>query len=344
MKTKPPESKPKHVISTLERRKELRANEKYLIDEIFPCAQLHLFSGASGGGKSTLLYQWLHDWEQGLPILNRASHPCSWMMITYDRGLLDTDKTLRKLGFGEWDLPLYAFEDLYRSGLEPDLIGVCKQFFHSVDLFVIEGIHSFIPDPKPKQSQNKCEQMWVARLRSEILQHGKTIIGTTHATKSSSRELATRTSVLGGASLVGGCGTLVLFDDPPHVKQARQGMRRLETGEKVVSILPREIAPFHVNYCRDENGRLVQFEKDVRDICSDSSRFGTRIEGFDVMADLIENLQPGDQINRKLIESSAEGIGWSRATTTRWISEQIDKGRLKRLEKKGIYARSYGAN
>lgn len=340
---------PNERYSRLEHRRKLRSQEKYIIDKIFPAGGLHILSGSSGSGKSTWLFQQLYEWSHGRPVLGYPSFPCPWVMLTYDRGSLDNDQTLRRIGLGEWDLPIYAFEDLYRGGQEPDLFSLCKDpRFTEIELFVVEGLMSFVPDPKPKQSQNKCEQMWVSRIRNEILQHGKTVIGTAHLTKQQQNQVLTRTNMLGSASFIGGISTVVLFDDLADAKKLKAQNIRVHDNGKLVSVCPRQAKDIHVQYSRDEVGRFVEFDEDAAELIGppDIGRFGSK-SGADTaretLLELIKETPNGDLLTTKVIESTAEGQGWSRPTTHRFISEQVEKGLLVR-QARGTYMKSGGVN
>jgi RecA-family ATPase len=175
--------------SRLAHRERLRTKERFIVDTIFPAGALHVIGGPSGIGKTTWLLQSLHEWEQGKPILGFPSHPCKWVYVSLDRSLLDGDRTLRRIGLADWNIPMYSIEEICerdtvtkRITVEPDLFMVANRF-EDVELIVVEGLQGFLPDIKRGQTQNKAEQLWMVKIRDEILNTGKTIIATTHSPK-----------------------------------------------------------------------------------------------------------------------------------------------------------------
>lgn len=344
--------------SSVEKRKDLLRQSKYIIDQIFPANALHIVSGASGSGKSTWLYQMLADWTLGNDLFGYRSFPCKWVMITYDRGTRDNAQTLRRIGLHEWDFPLFSFEDLYSfHGSEPDLFTLLRDHrFRDVELFVIEGIMSFIPDPKPKQSQNKCEQMWITKVRSELLKD-RTIIGTAHQTKQNIGNMTSRMSMIGSASFIGGVGTVVLFDDPPETKQAQKnGKVPIDDGTKIVTICPRNAKDIRIQYSRDEKGRFVPFEDDIAELTGNANdkvpmvssngqiHFVTGSKAPEALKHMLiylDGIPIGDILMRQTMEVEAMKVAWSRATFDRFISEMIEKGILVRITK-GTFRKSVG--
>lgn len=350
----------RHSIESMARRLRQRENKKYVIDKIFPTNAMHIISGESSSGKSTWLFQILYEWANGRDVLGFRSFPCPWVMITYDRGLGDTDDTLVRLGMGDWRIPIYAFEDLYCKGTEPDLISICNgPKFKGIELFIIEGLTSFIPDPKPKQSQNKAEQMWIARIRSEILAKGKTIIGTMHKAKAQGGGQRSRNDMLGSASFVGGLSTVVLFDETSDVKKARANGKIVKNEGRMVTVCPRQIKDFSIQYERDANGKFVEFDDNVRDFVEDPDEEEKRLthvsninktgaragepDALKKMDSFLASFKPGDEVKTKDLLVKGYEVGWSVPTTNRWISDQVEKGKLTRL-RQGTYGKGAGVN
>src|SRR5271165_3311154 len=143
-------------MSTLDERIESRKTEKWVIDKIIAAGTINLISGTSGSGKTTFLLQLLKQWELGQPVLGGyQSFPCKWIYISCDRGTLETDRTMRRLGLGDWECQIYSIEEVCTE--DPNILTLYQRF-PAVDLFVIEGIQSCIPDTKG--SQNRAEMIW----------------------------------------------------------------------------------------------------------------------------------------------------------------------------------------
>jgi hypothetical protein len=101
---------------------------------------------------------------------------------------MDGDRTLRRVGLGEWDAPMFAMEDVIPRNaqkeidLGPTIYQIVNRF-PDIDLYVIEGLQAFLPNTARGQTQNKAEQVWCLKLRDKVLNKGKTIIAVTHSPK-----------------------------------------------------------------------------------------------------------------------------------------------------------------
>lgn len=346
-------------IDVKRRRGQSRLSKSYIIDKIFPTGAMHIISGASASGKSTLLYQWLYEWDHGREVLGFRSFPCPWAMITFDRGIGDTDDTLIRLKLQDWNIPVWGFEELYNPNSTPDLLTICKDpRFKGVELFVVEGLASFIPDPKPKQSQNKCEQMWIAKIRAEILAKGKTIVGTMHQTKQQGSGQLSRNNMLGSASFIGGVSTVVIFDETADVRKAKALGKTVASDSRLVTICSRQMKDIQIQYERDANGKFVEFDDSVKGFVADPdddeklthasnlNNAGQRAgepDALKKMVSYLDSFKPGEELKTKDLLSKGYEIGWSIPTTNRWISDQIEKGKLTRL-RQGFYGKGMGVN
>ena len=65
-----------------------------LADDIFPVRRVHLLGGVSDAGKTRFILPLLMQWQAGLPILGRASHPVPWVYVVGDRLVEEAHDTL----------------------------------------------------------------------------------------------------------------------------------------------------------------------------------------------------------------------------------------------------------
>jgi hypothetical protein len=300
-------------LSTRKERERLRATERYIVQDIFPCGEIHLIGGPSGAGKTTWLFQWLKDWSEGKDVFGKRSYPCSYAYIMIDRGLLATDRTMRRLGIEDWDLPAYPIEDLVKGEFSIDAIA---RRLPEVDLFVIEGFQAIIPDPT-KRTQNKSDMLFMSDIRKQWLSKGKTVIGVTHSPKLKIGEEYenSRSKILGSTSLIACCSTIVSFELPPDVKSAAKPR---ETDERQVIIRGRDIPDMKLDYTRDHRGRFVLT----------SEMPGQRVS-FEIWLDAHEK---GHTFTTEDLVDFAKSAGISRPTVYRWIKALIDDKKLERIK------------
>jgi hypothetical protein len=305
-----------NLPSRIEFRKKLRVGEHFLIDPILPVGTMNLIGGPSGIGKSTWLFQTLYDWAHGRPVLGKyKSNPCPFVYVSMDRGVLETDRTLRRLGFGNWDIPIYSIEDLAN---EADLEKVTDRF-PKIDLFVVEGLQAALPDGKG--SQNRQEMRWAISLRKKLLNKGKTLLATTHSPKSQIDTAHARSNFLGSVSLHACFSTMISFDLPQSARDVAKG-KAVRTDNREVLIQGRDFPDIRLDYTRDEQGRfrLIDGELDA-EIKMDT---------------WFCDLPIGTKITTAMMEARARSAKVGRATLFRWIEQMMKSGQMDRPAR-GVY-------
>lgn len=304
--------------SRIDYRLKLRSGEKFLIDPILPRGTMNLLGGPSGIGKTTWLFQTLYDWQHGMPVLGKyRSQPCSFVYVSFDRGVLETDRTLRRLGFGSWDIPIYSIEDL---GNEPE-IGIIFDRFPDVDLYVVEGLQAALPDGRG--NQNRAEMRWAIEMRKKMLNKGKTLLATTHSPKSQIDTAHSRSNFLGSVSLHACFSTMISFDIPQSARDVIKSAH-VRTDDREVLIQGRDFPDISLSYSRDDSGRFRMMDSD----------FDAEIK-IDTWLSQVPN---GTRITSKEFEGRIRKTGMSRTAFYRWIEQLLGQNVLIRVAK-GLYAK-----
>lgn len=241
------------ISETTRLRHEYRANQKYLVDTIFPCGAMHLIGGPSGVGKTTWLLQQLYDWEQEQMLFGEyKSNPVPWVYVGADRSLREFDMTLCRLGYGAWNIEAYALETLIKNKVSgsfdsPDFTKhILKKFPHA-ELIVVEGLQALMPDNDKKRSQNKNELIWALEQRHVLAEGQRTIIATTHNPKVAQIGTSTtdeRSKFLGSQGFIGSCSTMIGFEKHATNPKGRN-----------VTIMGRNFADLKLKYIVDAKGR-----------------------------------------------------------------------------------------
>lgn len=313
-----------------QRRKELRDREKWIVDPIFPAGSMHLIGGASGVGKSTLMFQWLNQWDKGQNILGGESFRCPWVYVSGDRGTLDTDKTLRRMGLTDWDIPCYSWEEVSAKD-EPNLIHVAEVFPHA-ELIVVEGLQAFIPE-SPKQTQNKATLMWMIDVRRQILNKGKTIIATVHAPKQSYEN--NRNNFLGSASLAGATSTLISVTPP-----ANSHTTGINRNVREVTIGGRNFADMHLTFELDGNGLFVPLAEalEAPHDPDEGKPAGDGSPSYIAMDESIVVIPMGVKVPLDHFKQTAKHLNVGMSTMHRWLALRVDQGVVAKVGR-GLYER-----
>lgn len=122
----------------------------YLIDQILPVRRVNLLGGPSNAGKTRWVIPALKEWEQGNPVLGRASHPAPWAYVVGDRLLEEAEDTIRDMGYNPNTITIVpAFGRDNKGFLQIMMaVGALKPV---PELLVIEGFGDLAPDPQRKR-------------------------------------------------------------------------------------------------------------------------------------------------------------------------------------------------
>lgn len=69
-----------------------------LIDLVMPRHRVHLLGGVSDAGKTRLIVPTMLDWERGLRVFGRESHPAPWAYVSGDRALQEAYDSISSMG------------------------------------------------------------------------------------------------------------------------------------------------------------------------------------------------------------------------------------------------------
>lgn len=332
-------------------RQALRANDSYLINPIFPNGAFHCISGPPDIGKSTWLFQLLHQLWNG-NVAKLLGEGCTvgkehrnWIYVSSDRGLRDTDRTLARLGLSDWNAPVYAQEEISKR-MNQGMIGAADifklvQMFPDATTFFIEGLQAYLPDQGRGQSLNKAQSVWNMQVRDLITNRGIIIVAVTHSPKNSNPS-HDREDMLGSQGLIGGLGTIILLNTPLD----GQGMRKKTTGpaqsdERLVTILPKNSPPMFLDYTRDpSNGAFVLSAKQVGGSSAKTAELIATPSDQHFLLDAHLGAFEGQaELTLRQINSWARSSGITDDTLKGWLGEQVRVGKLLQ-EGVGKYRRS----
>lgn len=323
-------------IGTIKLRNEQRLEEKFIVDKILPAGCLHLIGGNSGVGKTTWMLQMLKEWSEGNDVLGHKSHPCSWVYISCDRSLLELDRTMRRLGIEDWDMPAYAIEDLITDDLD-----IFKIFlrFPNVQFYVIEGFQALMPSAK--FGQNKADITWMAEVRRRILSQGRTLLGTTHAPKAKLGDeyASSRSNFLGSQSFIATCSTLITIDHPVADKElAQKNKTRVRTDNREVTIQGRDFSDMVLNYTRDDHGRFLQSENKADCVMVNGAPVTSEANQQVQLDVCLAAIPVSTEIKITTMKEWAETIGVPERTLYRWVEDQQRAGTLGKVSR-GVYVK-----
>ncbi len=125
-------------------------------DGWLPYGRVCLVGGASGAGKTTLVYQVIRELRRGHKVFDRETHPCEFAIVGYDRGYDDMVETCRNMRINTEELPFFDVVGAARQlsvakmleALKVDAQNTYGGKYRNVKLFVVEGLDMKVPNGK----------------------------------------------------------------------------------------------------------------------------------------------------------------------------------------------------
>jgi hypothetical protein len=115
-----------------------------LIDDVLPKNRVHLLGGVSDAGKTRWVIPALLQWEQGLPVLGRNSHPVPWVYVAGDRDVIEVHDSLYTMGLPPTCIRIFPAFGAHRKHWK-DIIEALSKWEPRPELIVWEGF-SDLPD------------------------------------------------------------------------------------------------------------------------------------------------------------------------------------------------------
>jgi len=325
----------------------LRNTDSYIVNPVFPNGAAHCITGPPDIGKSTFTFQFLYEYDHRRPVFGGME--CKWVpwvYISLDRGLRDTDRTLTRLGYKDWDCPVYSHEECIgrdangKIDVEPNIWDIHKKF-EWAELLVIEGLQGYLPNTGKGQALNKAHMLWFMQLRDQVLNKGVTIIFVTHTPKASD-QTNDRENMLGSQSLIGAFGTVGVFDvqqDDALFGQVKKGQKgRNQTDARLMSFMPKNSPKIYLNYSRGPNGSFyLDSRQDGGTIYQPETGIVAppAVELFDtpddkmMMMDLqLSSVPPHEAISLSVLNNWCRSAGLNSQQQSAWIAQVKADGRL----------------
>lgn len=221
----------------------------YLVDQIFPAREVHVIAGPSGGGKTTWLIQFIHEWQKGEKFHGHASHPVPFLYISADRSLESVERLFERMRLPFAGFPIISLEQIRsHNNLALTIRDLCKEH-PSVRVLFIEGLQSFTPDGR--LNDYKTVSHFLVQLILLCRELNLTLIGVAHTAKTKEDETYRnpRQRINGSVAWAAFTETIVVIepiiaDDPNNSTRS-------------VMILPRN-APERAYQVEFRDGRLVE--------------------------------------------------------------------------------------
>ncbi len=199
---------------------------RYVVDDILPANQIHLFAGASGAGKTTLALQYMRHLLDGVPWFNHPVHPPkSFAYVACDRQGAEYEDKFEKLRIKPFPIhslvedpkfdPLQLSSPKGRMDAFPAVWEACGR----PHFFVLDPISPFLPSDLKDYHAVASALLWFTRF---CIKNDVTIWAHHHAGKlrMDGQFARAQDRINGSGALLGYSGTQVFITDAAEVQDA----------------------------------------------------------------------------------------------------------------------------
>jgi len=236
---------------------------EFLIQDILPSQEVHLLGGPSGAGKTTWLFQMLHDqWKLGGTILGKAVFPVPYVYISADRSNKGVKRTMFRAGINNEAVAFMSLMNFPDVRTVPQAIDKVLLVKPEAKLFFIDGCMGLIPPRRDNSSDGgfKHISMFLADLCRLCQSKDITMVLIVHSPKQKedSRYTNPRERVMGSAAWAAFTETVILMEPMQPISKETAHCRTL-------ICLPRNAAASFTDWEFNSRGRLVERSDEVED-------------------------------------------------------------------------------
>lgn len=132
-------------------------NGEYVISPVegqedgwFPLGDISLVGGASGTGKTSLIFEMLHKQKQGYPFLGHTTFKRLFHVFAYDRGKNAFERTMRRLRLNNMDIPTTPLPLAFGTNAVQNIINEIEKLNPLPQIVFIEGMDMLLDDTNKK--------------------------------------------------------------------------------------------------------------------------------------------------------------------------------------------------
>lgn len=272
-------------------------HQPYIVDGVLPANECSLLSGASGVGKTSLVFQSLDRLRQSLSVFGQPARAVPFYYVACDLSGDTIRATMARCGVSPGDIPHLSLIDHREVPRNfPSILHEVRKADHSCQLLVVDALAVLLGRSNPNDYSHVCE--FLTEITSLCKSHRITVLGLVHPAKSKVGEeyAHARQRIMGSGAWGAFCSTVLNLEaDTPG---------NACSGARTLTIIPRNAPPLIQSWRFDDDGMLFQPD-----------------EGMDeTLLDTWLAKQPvGATVQTRDLQLAASQHSISRATLFRWL-------------------------
>lgn len=279
---------------------------RYVIFPIMPSYEIHLISGPSNAGKTTLLFQIIEEWRVSRDVLGAyKSYPAPFAYLACDRSESSIRRTLDRISLPHEQIPMISLIDAAIADMAPtEVLKLARRKVPDLRVLFVDAIAVLCPG-KMTDYGNVCR--FLTSLARLCQREQLTIVGLGHTAKVRGDDKVSdpRQRFLGSVAWGGFADCMIHIemadpDDPTNPNRQ-------------IYVLPKNTRSELLDYHFNDQGRLV---------CSTDEASELIMDGW------LKQWQEGHVLTSAALRDAGMRCGLSRPTVFRWIKVAVEDGRL----------------
>jgi hypothetical protein len=293
---------------------------EHIIDSLMPRREVHILAGASGVGKSTLMFQLVDLLTNGEEVFGHPSHPVSIGYLCADRSDADLARTFERVRV-KTQIPRYSiftndkFKDTHSA---TDAIRRLLLLHPEVNFVILDAVSTFVENVNSAREVGNFLKSLTALAQANNI----TILLIHHTAKTKKDSgYSTPREKMAGCGAWGGYSNLNLILDAKDSSDPSDPYR-------ILYVCPRNSTNFTIDYMLDSEGMLIEIPK-----ADDKQKPADRRAAQD---EWLES-QPETRFHVSDLHAGLDEP--AQKTFYRIVGRWIDEGKLKRDKEKGYYVK-----
>ncbi len=279
-------------------------HQHYIIDEVMPANSVHLLSGFSGVGTTTVALQMLSAIAHGEPIFERATYPAPFYYVDCGRAQDVFRRTLDRMGLAYSDIPFICLPsrpERERATIR-SVIDTAISSVPGLRLLVIDGLNKLVPSGRHNDPAVISDFM--GELNYECEHRHITILGIGPTAKTKDGETYADVRARFAGSVEWGKGADLIM----HLERASS---KMSDPRRTLTIMPLNAPTLVLDWSFDRLGKLFDCGAGMGDA---------------LLAQWLEQQTPGALCTTQQLLGIAAQCRVSRATLYRWAKDNLDDG------------------
>ena len=284
---------------------------RFVVDTILPANRLHLIGGPAHSGKSTLMFRIIADWTANLKVFGYESHPAPFCFVTCNSNVDDCLQIAGRTGLDTSKLNVISTID--HDGIKnyADVVYQARQLEPKVKVIFLDGIFGI---SESSGLDNKVVREFLTTLLRQLRETDTTLIATGRCAKPKENRSTMRSidRFLGATVWTELAHTYIAIE--------QRSLNKPKDDRRVVSVMPKNTAPFNLSYRFTDTGNLVEVSEDP---AADSAN---RVQS---LSDMISGYSDGEELTTADLLELCSTLGVvARSTMMKYIAVLVHRGEL----------------